>query len=83
MDMKQDRRNVIREMDIHPSAWQTERDKLWKLASNPFVVVGEAQATKDGIALVSLGDALPEPKLGLAPGKFPRDNRSGAGHDAP
>ena len=48
------------------------QDKLWKLASNPFVVVGEARVTESGIALTCLGDAPPEAKLGLAPGTFPQ-----------
>jgi formate hydrogenlyase transcriptional activator len=47
------------------------QDKLWKLASNPFTVVGEARVTGSGIALTCLGDVAPEEKLGLAPGAFP------------
>jgi transcriptional regulator with GAF, ATPase, and Fis domain len=47
-------------------------DRLWKLASNPFVVVGEARVRDAGIELTSLGDLEPEIKLGLAPGSFPK-----------
>ena len=46
-------------------------EKLRKLASNPFTVLGEARVTDSGIALTILGDFPPEPKLGLAPGTFP------------
>ncbi len=56
-----------------PSASQiTEaQSKLWKLASNPFTVLGEARVTENGITLTCLGDTAPEEKLGLAPGTFP------------
>lgn len=48
------------------------QDKLWKLASNPFMVIGEAQVHSDAsITLTWLGDLSPESKLGLAPGTFP------------
>lgn len=48
------------------------QDKLWKLASSPFLVVGEARVTADGaLSLTWLGDGGPEAKLGLAPGTFP------------
>src|SRR5512137_695156 len=50
---------------------QSEHNKLWKLASNPFIVVGEARVTGTGIALEILGDLPAEPRLGLAPGTFP------------
>ncbi len=49
-----------------------QHDKLWKLASNPFTVLGEARVTGDGIALTILGDLPPEARLGLAPGSFPK-----------
>jgi len=56
----------------HNASQITEaQSKLWKLASNPFTVVGEARVTDNGIALSSLGDIAPEEKLGLAPGTFP------------
>jgi transcriptional regulator with GAF, ATPase, and Fis domain len=48
-----------------------ECEKLWKLASNPFTVLGEARITDSDIALTILGDLPPEPRLGLAPGSFP------------
>ena len=48
------------------------KDKLWKLASNPFIVLGEARVTEGGVELMCLGDAPPEARLGLAPGSFPR-----------
>ena len=51
---------------------QAGHDKLWKLASNPFIVLGEARVTDSGIALTILGDLPPEPRLGLAPGTFPK-----------
>jgi transcriptional regulator with GAF, ATPase, and Fis domain len=47
-------------------------DKLWKLASNPFSVVGEARVSGGEITLRWLGDIPPETKLGLAPGTFPK-----------
>ena len=52
-----------------------EQDKLWILASSPFLVVGEARATDDEIFLTWLGDRSPEAKLGLAPGTFPKTIR--------
>ncbi len=51
---------------------RSEHDKLWKLASNPFIVLGEARVTGSGIDLTVLGDLPPEPRLGLAPGSFPK-----------
>jgi DNA-binding NtrC family response regulator len=48
------------------------QDKLWKLASSPYLVVGEARVTESGVALTCLGDVAPEVKLGLAPGTFPK-----------
>lgn len=48
------------------------RDKLWMLASNPFVVVGEARVTGSGVILSWLGDIPPEEKLGLVTGTFPK-----------
>ena len=48
------------------------QDKLWTLASSPFIVVGEARVTGSGIGLTYLGDVAPEAKLGLAPGTFPK-----------
>lgn len=47
------------------------RDKLWKLASSPFTVLGEARVARGAIALVPLGETPPETKLGMAPGTFP------------
>ena len=54
------------------SELQARRDKLWKVASNPFIVLGEARVTGSGIALTILGDLPPEPRLGLAPNTFPK-----------
>ena len=52
------------------------QDKLWILASSPFLVVGEARVAADGdLALSWLGDGGPETKLGLAPGTFPKTIR--------
>ena len=51
------------------------QDKLWTLASSPFLVVGEARVTADEIFLTWLGDGSPEAKLGLAPGTFPKTIR--------
>jgi formate hydrogenlyase transcriptional activator len=51
---------------------EAEHDKLWKLASNPFTVLGEAHVTGNGVTLTILGDLPPEPRLGLAPGSFPK-----------
>ena len=51
-------------------------DKLWILASSPFLVVGEARILPDGdLALTWLGNVDPETKLGLAPGTFPKTIR--------
>ena len=47
-------------------------DKLWKLASNPFTVIGEAQILEEGISFDPLGDIPAEKKLGLAPGTYPK-----------
>ena len=52
------------------------QDKLWKLASSSFLVIGEARITANGdLALTWLGDGCPEVKLGLAPGTFPKTLR--------
>ena len=51
------------------------QDKLWTLASSPFLVVGEARVADDEIFLTWLGDGSPEAKLGLAPGAFPKTIR--------
>jgi DNA-binding NtrC family response regulator len=52
------------------------QDKLWTLASSPFLVVGEARVAADGdLILTWLGDGYPEAKLGLAPGAFPKTIR--------
>ncbi len=51
---------------------QSEHDKLWKLASNPFIVLGEARVTSSGIDLKVIGDLPPEPRLGLSPGSYPK-----------
>ena len=51
------------------------QDKLWTLASSPFLVVGEARVAADEIFLTWLGDGSPEAKLGLAPGTFPKTIR--------
>ncbi|MCU0808751.1 MAG: sigma 54-interacting transcriptional regulator [Candidatus Contendobacter sp.] len=51
-------------------------DKLWILASSPFLVVGEAHILADGdLALTWLGNVDPETKLGLTPGTFPKTIR--------
>ena len=67
-------------MDLTPQqhvALATEtQDKLWALASSPFLVVGEACIVVDGdLALTWLGNICPEDKLGLAPGTFPKTIR--------
>ena len=52
------------------------QDKLWILASSPFLVVGEAHVVADGdLILTWLGEGGPEAKLGLAPGTFPKTIR--------
>jgi DNA-binding NtrC family response regulator len=51
---------------------QSEHEKLCKLGSNPFTVLGEAHFTANGIVLTILGDLPPEPRLGLAAGSYPR-----------
>lgn len=63
---------LTRDLEASRSQLQALQEKLWKLASNPFFVLGEAQFTKDGIALTVLGNLDPEQKLGLAPGSFPK-----------
>lgn len=55
---------------------QSAHDKLWKLASNPFTVLGEASVRDDGIEFSILGDIPPEPRLGLAPDTFPGNLKS-------
>ena len=64
-------RQLQNELVMTRAALQIGQDKLWKLASNPFLVVGEASVTDTGIALTILGDLPPEPRLGLAPDSFP------------
>jgi transcriptional regulator with GAF, ATPase, and Fis domain len=56
----------------NPPGGAPAHDKLWKLASNPFSVVGEARVTDQGITFNWLGDLPPETKLGLTPGTFPK-----------
>jgi transcriptional regulator with PAS, ATPase and Fis domain len=58
---------------------RSEHDKLWKLASNPFIVLGEARVTESGIDLTVLGDLPAEPRLGLAPGSFPKTIEAAVG----
>ncbi len=55
------------------------QNKLWKFASNPFTVLGEARLTESEIVLSCLGDLEPETKLGLAPGTFPNTVRAALG----
>lgn len=62
---------LFRELAEAKAAVQTEKEVLWKLASNPFTVVGEAHVFDHGIDLVVLGSTPPELKLGLAPGSYP------------
>ena len=62
---------LFRELAEARAALQTEKEVLWKLASNPFTVVGEAHVTDHGIDLVVLGSTSAEQKLGLAPGSYP------------
>ena len=59
----------------HASPVPAAQDKLWTLASSPFLVVGEARVAADEIFLTWLGDGSPEAKLGLAPGAFPKTIR--------
>jgi PAS domain S-box-containing protein len=54
------------------SELHSEHDKLWKLASNPFTVLGEVRVTDSGMHLTVLGDLPAEPRLGLEPGTFPK-----------
>ena len=61
-----------KELKASRSEVEFEHDKLWKLASNPFMVLGEARVTGSGVALTILGDLPPEPRLGLAAGSFPK-----------
>ncbi len=65
-------RALMRKSKAARAELPSAHDKLWKLASNPFIVLGEARVTDSGIALTILGDLLPEPRLGLAPGSFPK-----------
>jgi hypothetical protein len=69
--MKQERQNLLRELEKSQAKFQAEHDKLWKLASSPFAVLGEARVSSTGIDLTTFGDTPPEPKLGLAPDSFP------------
>ncbi len=63
---------LTRDLEACRARSQSLHEKLWKLASNPFFVLGEAQFVDAGIVLTVLGDLPPEPKLGLAPGSFPK-----------
>ncbi len=71
-EMKQQRHGSRQALEVSRAELQSAQDKLWKLASNPFTVLGEAHVTGKGIALTILGDLPPEPRLGLAPGSFPK-----------
>ncbi len=51
---------------------RAECDKFWKLATKPHSVVGRARITASGIQIVYMGEGVPEEKLGLAPGTFPK-----------
>jgi DNA-binding NtrC family response regulator len=59
---------------IKASCWdlQSARQKLWKLADDPFSVLGEARVVEHDLAFTILGDFPPEPRLGLAAGSFPK-----------
>jgi DNA-binding NtrC family response regulator/PAS domain-containing protein len=59
-------------LNVARAELKSEHDKLWKLASNPFTVLGQAHVTGNDIALTILGDLPPEPRLGLAAGSFPK-----------
>jgi DNA-binding NtrC family response regulator len=67
----EEKQNQMAEIETLRSALKSESQRLWKLASNPFAVLGEARVTESGITLVPLGDVPPEQKLGIAPGSFP------------
>jgi transcriptional regulator with GAF, ATPase, and Fis domain len=56
---------------VTPQLSPPSDDKLWKLACNPFVVVGEASLSPSGMSFRVLGDMPAEAKLGLAPNTFP------------
>jgi len=72
VDMEEELHRSMHALEVSQSELQSAHDMLWKLASNPFTVLGEARVTGSGIALTCLGDLRPEPKLGLAPGSFPK-----------
>jgi PAS domain S-box-containing protein len=71
-EMEKERQSLIRRLESSRAELQAQHDKLWKLASNPFMVLGEARVTGGGINLTILGDLPPEPRLGLAAGSFPK-----------
>ena len=62
----------MRQLAASRAEFQTQHDRLWKLASNPFMVLGEARVTGGGITLAVFGDLPPEQRLGLAAGSFPK-----------
>jgi len=71
-EMEKKVRALMRKSKAARAELPSAHDKLWKLASNPFIVLGEARVTGSGIALTILGDLPPEPRLGLAPSTFPK-----------
>jgi transcriptional regulator with GAF, ATPase, and Fis domain len=78
-EMGKEVQSLTRELEAARAELESGHDKLWKLASNPFTVLGEARVTDRGIALTILGDFPPEPKLGLAAGSFPRSIEAALG----
>jgi len=67
----------MRKLEASRADLRAEHDRLWKLASNPFTVLGQARATAGGITLTVLGDFPPEPKLRLAAGSYPKTIAAG------
>jgi DNA-binding NtrC family response regulator len=70
-DMKKELQRCKDELEATHSELQGVQNKLRMLASNPFVVLGEARVTNSGVTLTVYGDLPPEPRLGLSPASFP------------
>src|SRR5271166_3715042 len=71
-EMQKEMERLTRQLQGSRAELHSQYDKLWKLASNPFTVLGEARVTGSDIALTVLGDLPPESRLGLAAGSFPK-----------
>ena len=71
--MQEQMETLKRQLEESRAEAQSQQDKLRKLASNPFTVLGEVRVTGSSVSFSILGDLPAEPRLGLPPGTYPQD----------